>query len=43
MIVKARALGTVRERERERELHFSEIEYSFIKHRLKEDSGKNLF
>ena len=37
MIVKARAFGTVRE------LHFSEIEYNFIKHRLKEDSGRNLF
>ena len=39
MIVKARTLGTVRERE----IHFSEIEYNFIKHRLKEDSGRNLF
>ena len=28
---------------RERELHFSEIKYSFIKHRLKEDSSKSLF
>ena len=28
MIVKAKTLGTVRERERERELHFSEIELS---------------
>ena len=27
---------------RERELHFSEIKYSFIKHRLKEDSSKSL-
>ena len=27
----------------ERELHFSEIKYSFIKHRLKEDSSKSLF
>ena len=27
----------------ERELHFSEIEYSFIKYRFKEDSGKSLF
>ena len=26
-----------------RELHFSEIKYSFIKHRLKEDSSKSLF
>ena len=41
MIAEARTLGTVRERERE--LHFSEIEYSFIKYRFKEDSGKNLF
>ena len=41
MIAEARTLGTVRERERE--LHFSEIEYNFIKHRLKEDSGRNLF
>ena len=41
MTLKPRALGTVRERERE--LHFSEIEYSFIKYRFKEDSGKNLF
>ena len=32
-----------RERERERELHFSEIKYSFIKHRLEEDSSKSLF
>ena len=30
-------------RERERELHFSEIKYSFIKYRLKEDSSKSLF
>ena len=43
MIVKAKTLGTVRERERERELHYSEIEYSFIKYRFKEDSGKSLF
>ena len=41
MIVKAKALDTVRERERE--LHFSEIKYSFIKYRLREDSSKNLF
>ena len=34
------SLGAVRERERE--LHFSEIKYSFIKHRLKEDSSKSL-
>ena len=27
----------------ERELHFSEIKYSFIKHRLEEDSSKSLF
>ena len=39
--MKATTLGTVRERERE--LHFSEIKYSFIKYRLKEDSSKNLF
>ena len=25
------------------ELHFSEIKYSFIKYRLKEDSSKSLF
>ena len=25
------------------ELHFSEIKYSFIKHRLEEDSSKSLF
>ena len=41
MAIKPRALGTVRERERE--LHFSEIEYSFIEYRFKEDSGKSLF
>ena len=39
--MKAITIGTVRERERE--LHFSEIKYSFIKHRLKEDSSKSLF
>ena len=39
--MKATTLGTVRERERE--LHFSEIKYSFIKYRLKEDSSKSLF
>ena len=43
MIKRARTIDTVRERERERELHFSEIKYSFIKHRLKEDSSKSLF
>ena len=37
--MKAITIGTVRERE----LHFSEIKYSFIKHRLKEDSSKSLF
>ena len=37
--MKATTLGTVRERE----LHFSEIKYSFIKYRLKEDSSKSLF
>ena len=42
-MMKATTLGTVRERERERELHFSEIKYSFIKHRLEEDSSKSLF
>ena len=41
MMTRARTLGAVREKERE--LHFSEIEYSFIKYRLKEDSGKSLF
>ena len=41
--MKAITIGTVRERERERELHFSEIKYSFIKHRLEEDSSKSLF
>ena len=40
-MMKATTLGTVRERERE--LHFSEIKYSFIKHRLEEDSSKSLF
>ena len=39
--MKATTLGTVREKERE--LHFSEIKYSFIKYRLKEDSSKSLF
>ena len=39
--MKATTLGTVRERKRE--LHFSEIKYSFIKYRLKEDSSKSLF
>ncbi len=43
MIKRARTIDTVRERERERELHFSEIKYSFIKHRLEEDSSKSLF
>ena len=41
MIKRARTIDTVRERERE--LHFSEIKYSFIKHRLEEDSSKSLF
>ena len=41
--MKAKTLGTVRERERERELHFSEIKYSFIKYRLRKDSNKSLF
>ena len=41
--MKATAIGTVRERERERELHFSEIKYSFIKYRLRKDSNKSLF
>ena len=35
--MKATALGTVRE------LHFSEIKYSFIKYRLRKDSSKSLF
>ena len=39
--MKATTLGTVRERERE--LHFSEIKYSFIKYRLRKDSSKSLF
>ena len=39
--MKATTLGTVKKRERE--LHFSEIKYSFIKYRLKEDSSKSLF
>ena len=37
--MKATTLGTVRERE----LHFSEIKYSFIKYRLRKDSSKSLF
>ena len=41
MIKRARTIDTVREKERE--LHFSEIKYSFIKHRLEEDSSKSLF
>ena len=41
--MKATTLDTVRERERERELHFSKIKYSFIKYRLRKDSNKGLF
>ena len=41
--MKAKTLDTVRERERERALHFSEIKYSFIKYRLRKDSNKSLF
>ena len=38
--MKARTLETVRERERERELHFSKIKYSLIFDRFIKDSDE---